>query len=536
MYDVIIRHTRVVDGTGNPWFRADVALSGASIAAVGRVTGQASRVIDASDLCLCPGFIDVHAHGDFTPFDKTVVDYKLRQGITTEINGNCGFSAAPIDPATVGLVRRYVEGFIAPEQGVSWNWRSLGQYLDSIAQTQLAINIAPLIGHGALRAAVMGYEQRAPTAAELERMKALMQESMEQGAFGLSTGLVYVPGTYAQTDEIIEIAKVAARYGGLYATHMRNEGERLFEAFDEAIQIGRRAELPVQISHHKAAGRPNYGKVRQTLQRLEEERARGLEITVDQYPYTAGSTTLASALPPWAQDGGVPRILERLRDRAMRREIKAAMASDPQHGENMLRGCRWDEVLIASVKTARNKIYEGKHMQEIAQMRGEEPLESVLNLLLEEECAVAMIIFTMAEEDVRTVMRHPATMVGTDGIWSHGKPHPRIYGTYARILGHYVREERLLSLEEAIRKMTSFPAQKFGLWKKGMVREGMDADLVIFDPHTIAERSSYQDPHQYPAGMPYVIVNGQVVVDQERYTGQLAGRVVRKPGSSPAQR
>jgi N-acyl-D-amino-acid deacylase len=217
----------------------------------------------------------------------------------------------------------------------------------------------------------------------------------------------------------------------------------------------------------------------------------------------------------------------------MRREIKAAMASDPQHGENMLRGCRWDEVLIASVKTARNKIYEGKHVQEIGQMRGEEPLESVFNLLLEEECAVAMIIFTMAEEDVRIVMRHPATMIGTDGIWSHGKPHPRIYGTYPRILGHYVREERLLSLEEAIRKMTSFPAQKFGLWKKGMVREGMDADLVIFEPHTIAERSSYQDPHRYPAGLPYVIVNGQMVVDQERYTGKLAGKVVRKPGSPP---
>src|SRR5919109_100092 len=355
MYDLIIRNAKIVDGTGNPWFRGDVAVAGTSIAAVGRVTGEAARVIDAHALCVCPRFIDVHTHGDFTPYDKTVVDYKLRQGITTEVNGNCGFSAAPVDPSTVGLVRKYVEGFIAPEQGVPWNWRSLSEYLDSIAQARLAINIAPLVGHGALRAAAMGYEQRAPSAAELDTMRALMRESMEQGAFGLSTGLVYVPGTYAQTDEIIDIAKVAARYGGLYATHMRDEGERLFEAFDEAIHIGRRAEIPVQISHHKASGKPNHGKVRDTLKRLDEERARGLEVTVDQYPYTASSTTLASVLPPSAQVGGVPKILERLRDTATRREIKAAMGADSRHGAGMIRGCGWDEILIASVKSAPNK-------------------------------------------------------------------------------------------------------------------------------------------------------------------------------------
>jgi N-acyl-D-amino-acid deacylase len=529
LYDLIIRNAKVIDGTGNPWFRGDVAVDGASIAAVGVVTEEAARVIEADGLCICPGFIDVHAHGDFTPFDKTVVDYKLRQGITTEVNGNCGFSAAPLDPSTVGLVRQYVEGFIAPEQGVPWNWRSLGEYLDTIAQARLAINIAPLIGHGALRAAAMGYEQRAPSIAELDTMKALMREAMEQGAFGLSTGLVYVPGVYAQTEEIIDIAKVAARYGGLYATHMRNEGERLFEAFDEAIQIGRGAEIPVQISHHKAAGKANHGKVRETLKRLEVERAHGLDITLDQYPYTASSTTLASVLPPWASVGGVPKILERLRDRAMRRAIKAELAADPQHGENMIRGCNWDEILIASVKSARHKVCEGKSLQQIAEMRQEEPLESVFDLLLDEECAVAMIMFTMAEEDVRTVMCHPSTMIGTDGIWSHGKPHPRIYGTYPRILGTYVREQRLLSLEEAVLKMTSFPAKKFGLWKKGVVREGMDADLVIFDPETINERSTFQEPHQYPTGLPYVILNGQVVVNQEWYTRKLAGQVVKKP-------
>src|SRR5262245_26648711 len=235
MYDLLIRNAKVVDGSGNPWFRGDVAVSGAAIAGVGRVTGEAARVIEANGLCVCTGFIDVHAHGDFTPFDKTIVDYKLRQGITTEVNGNCGFSAAPVHPSTVGLVRKYVEGFIAPEQGVPWNWRSLGEYLDSIARARLAINIAPLIGHGALRAAAMGYEQRAPSAAELDTMRALTHESMQQGAFGLSTGLVYAPGLYAHTEEIIEIARIAARYGGLYATHMRDEGERLFEAFEEAI-------------------------------------------------------------------------------------------------------------------------------------------------------------------------------------------------------------------------------------------------------------------------------------------------------------
>ena len=296
---------------------------------------------------------------------------------------------------------------------------------------------------------------------------------------------------------------------------MRNEGERLFEAFDEAIQIGRRAAIPVQISHHKAAGKANHGKVRDTLTRLEDERAHGPDMTVDQYPYTASSTTLASVLPPWAQVGGVPKILDRLRDLATRREISAAMTAEPQHH----RFC-----------SAPNKTCEGKSLQQIAEMHGEEPLDSVFNLLLDEGCAVAMIMFTMSETDVRTVMRHPATMIGTDSIWSHGKPHPRIYGTYPRILGTYVREERLLSLEDAVRKMTSFPAQKFGLWKKGLVREGMDADLVIFDADTLAERSTFQDPHQYPTGLPYVILNGQVVVEQERYTGKLAGQVVKKQG------
>ena len=526
MPDLIVRNARVIDGTGNPWFRADVAVEGDRIQQVGRVEGQAPTVIDAQDMCLCPDFIDMHAHPDLTILYKDVQDYKLRQGITTEVSGNCGFTAAPLNPDTQETLQKYV-AFITPPSGVTWRWRTFGDYLNVVQASRPATNLAPLVGHGTLRIAVMGFEQRAPSPDELTRMKSLTAEAMDSGAFGLSTGLVYVPGTYAETGEIVELARIVSGYGGIYATHMRNEGDHLLESLEEAIEIGRHAGLPVQVSHHKASGPANHGKIRDSLALLEQARQEGLDITADQYPYTAGSTTLQSLLPAWAwaQEGAVDETVHRLRDPHTRETIRREMVApsgEPQVGADM------DNILVSSLVTQANQGFVGRSIGEIAGLRDQEPMEVVFDLLVEESCAVGMISFSMSEEDVRTVMAHPTTIIGTDGLYSSGNPHPRVYGTYPRILGRYVRDEKLLTLEDAVRKMTSFPARKLGLPNKGIIRPGAHADLVIFDPETVIDKATFRDPDQYPQGIPWVMVNGRVCVEGGQFNGRTAGRVLTR--------
>ena len=525
MTDILIRNGRVIDGTGNPWFRGDVAISGGRIEYVGKARPEgASRVIDARDMCVCPGFIDMHAHPDLTVLYKDVQDYKLRQGITTEVAGNCGFTPAPLNPDTEEMLKRYI-AFITPPSGVSWAWRTFGDYLDVVDASSPSTNIAPLVGHGTVRIAVTGFDQRAPSDAELERMKALVDEAMRSGAFGLSTGLVYVPGTYAETGEIVELAKVAAQYGGIYATHMRNEGENLLESIAETIDIGRNAGLPVQVSHHKAVGSTNHGKVRDALALIKRTRAEGLDITIDQYPYRASSTTLQAVLPPWAQEGGVDQVMVRLEDAETRERVKDEVLNAV--GETRM-GATLDNVMISSLPGEANQRFIGRNIQEIGEMRGQDPVDAIFDLLLEERCAVAMVSFAMSEEDVRTVMVHPTMMVGTDGLYTPGNPHPRVYGTYPRILGRYVREEGLLTLEDAVRRMTSFPARKLGLEDKGVLRPGADADIVVFDPDAIIDKATFEEARQYPEGIEYVLVNGQVSVDGGRFTGETAGRVLRR--------
>ncbi|MCE2404516.1 MAG: D-aminoacylase [Dehalococcoidia bacterium] len=525
MTDILIRNGRVLDGTGNPWFRGDVAITDGRIEYVGKAGSQgAARVIDARDMCVCPGFIDMHAHADLTVFYKDVQDYKLRQGITTEVAGNCGFTAAPLDPDTEEMLKRYM-AFITPPSGVSWDWRTLGEYLHAVDASSPSTNIAPLVGHGTVRIAVTGFDQRAPSAAELERMRALVADAMGSGAFGLSTGLVYVPGTYAETEEIVELARVAGEYGGIYATHMRNEGQDLVQSVAETIEIGRRAGLPVQVSHHKAVGRAHHGKVRDSLALIERTRAEGLDITIDQYPYQASSTTLQAVLPPWAQEGGVDQVVARLEDADARERIRGEVLN--AEGETRM-GATLDKVTISSLPGDANQRFIGRNIQEIAGMRGQDPVDAIFDLLLEERCAVAMVSFSMSEEDVRTVMVHSTMMVGTDGLYTPGNPHPRVYGTYPRILGRYVREEGLLSLEDAVRRMTSFPARKLGLASKGMLRPGADADVVVFDPDMVIDRATFEEARQYPEGIEYVLVNGRVSVEGGRFTGDTAGRVLRR--------
>ena len=524
MADIIIRNGRVIDGTGNPWFRADVAVEGDHIRHVGRIEEQAPTVIDARDMCVCPGFIDMHAHADLTVLYKDVQDYKLRQGITTEVSGNCGFMASPLEPQTEELLKRYL-AFITPPAGASWDWRTFADYLDVVRRSGPATNQAPLVGHGTVRIAAMGFDQRTPSSQEMDHMKALVEEAMEAGAFGLSTGLVYVPGTYADTEEIIQLAKVASRYGGFYATHMRNEGDHLMDSIQESIEIGRRAGLSVQISHHKVTGRANHGKVKDSLALLEWTRDEGLEITADQYPYHASSTTLQAVLPTWAQEGGVDRVIGRLKDSSTRERIRGELLN--ANGETRM-GASIDGILISSLVTRDNQRFIGLSVQEISDARNQGPIDVIFDLLIEESCAVGMVAFSMSEEDVRTVMVHPTTIIGTDGLYSPGNPHPRVYGTYPRILGRYVREEKLLTLEEAVRKMTSFPARKLGLPSKGVLRPGADADIVIFNPNTVIDRATFQRARQYPEGIEYVLVNGQICVHEGEFTGQTAGRVLTR--------
>ena len=523
MADVIIRNGKIIDGTGNPWYWGDVAVTGAVISAVGEVKDVAPVVIDAEGLCICPGFIDMHSHPDLTLFYKDVEDYKLRQGVTTEVGGNCGFTAAPLSEATGDDLQRYT-AFITPPTGVSWEWRTFGEYLQTVEESRPATNLAPLVGQGTVRIAVMGFEERAPTKEEVRQMQGLVREAMEAGCFGISTGLIYVPGAYSST-EIASLARVASEFGGFYATHMRNEGDDLLESIEETLTIGREAGLPVQISHHKATGSSNHGKVVQSLELIGEARRRGMDVTVDQYPYSAASTTLQAILPPWAQEGGVDRIVSRLQDPDARGTIESQMLNEK--GEIRTGGVL-EEILITSTKSEANSRFAGMTIGEISDAKNSSPVDTALNLLVEERCAVGMVIFSMDEDDVKTVMASPHTMIGSDGLFQLGNPHPRIYGTYPRVLGRYVREEGVLTLEEAVRKMTSFPAQRLGLHSKGTLRPGADADIVVFDPDRVTDRGTFRDPNQYPVGIEHVLVNGRVSVSEGRFTGETAGRVVRR--------
>jgi N-acyl-D-amino-acid deacylase len=490
-YDLLIRGGRVIDGTGAPPRDADVAVAEGRIAAVGSVDGEAVRVIDAAGRAVAPGFIDVHSHDDVALLLDPRLDFKAAQGVTTVVCGNCGIGAAPANERLEQFYARGLEVILGPLKDFAW--RSLGQFYDAVRAARPAVNAAFLVPHGALRIATMGWEQRAPSEAELAEMKEHLREGMAAGAAGLSTGLIYVPGTFAETGELIELTKVVAEFGGIYVSHIRDEGYRLLEAVEEAIRIGEEAGVPVQISHHKAGGRDNWGRTKESLALIGAARARGVQVTIDAYPYTANSTALAAL----ARGGRLTRFV------------------DPE------------SILVASVK--RQHQYEGKRLDEVAAMMDLPVEEAITRLLREEDNAVAAVMFSMDEGDVQRVLRYPACMIGSDGLPSPtGKPHPRLYGTFPRVLGHYARDEKLFSQEEAVRRMTSLPATTFQLAGRGEVREGFWADLVVFDPDTIADIATYDDPRRYPAGIDCVVVNGQVVVENGTVERVPAGQVLAR--------
>ena len=487
-YDLLIRGGEIIDGTGSPRYAADLAVRDGRIAAIGPVDGTARRTIDATGRVVTPGFIDVHAHDDAAVL-TTPMDFKLMQGVTTDIVGNCGAGIAPaLRDGQRGMPG--VEIVLGPLPEAAWE--TFGEYMDAVDAAHPAVNVGCFIPHGIVRARHVSLENRPPTEDELAAMVADVEEGMAAGALGLSTGLIYLPGTFAQTDEIIALARASARADGIYMSHIRNESDRLLEAVGEAITIGREAGLPVQVSHHKASDRPNWGKTAESIALIERERASGIDVTFDVYPYTAGSTILAAA-------------------RGVQAEIEPEM------------------VMVASVREKRE--YEGKNLAQIAEMLGMDPADpaAVVSRVLSDEPAAVAVFFSMDEADVRRVMSHPLCMIGSDGIPSPtGKPHPRLYGTFPRVLGHYVRDAKLFSLEEAVRKMTSLPAQRMNLQGRGELREGRAADIVVFDPDTITDTATYEDPRQYPAGIDCIIVNGEVAGENSRQTAARAGRLLRR--------
>ena len=486
-YDLLIRGGTVVDGTGAPPARADVAVRHGRIAAVDDARGPAARVIDARGLAVAPGFIDVHAHDDAAVIANPGVDFKVMQGVTTDVVGNCGAGMAPAGGAFQAFFQAGIANVLGPAPEIAW--RTFGEYMDAVEAARPALNVACLVPHGVVRFAAMGLEARPPERHELAAMREHVQEAMEAGAAGLSSGLIYPPGAFAQTPELVELAKAAAEAGGLYATHIRDEGQLLLDAVGEAIDVGRRAGLPVQISHFKAAGRDNWGRTKDSLRLTEQARAEGVDVTFDAYPYTAASTIL------WA----------------VARSTEAVEA---------------DAVMVASVRERRE--YEGKTISQIAEMLGL-PVADALSRVLQEERDAVAVFFAMDEGDVRRVLKHELCMIGSDGLPSEGgKPHPRLYGTFPRVLARYAREEGLLTLEEAVHKMTGLSARRFGLERRGELKDGWCADIVVFDPQAVTDTATYEQPRQYPRGIEYVLVNGQVVVEKGKQTGARPGQLLRR--------
>ncbi|MGD8505688.1 MAG: D-aminoacylase [Candidatus Bathyarchaeota archaeon] len=526
MLDVAIRNGYLVDGSGSPWFKADIGIKTGKVVKVGDLSSDDSRgTIDAEESVVCPGFVDMHSHSDFTLLINPKAESKIRQGVTTEVNGNCGDSPAPIKG-----ISTYDKEFAA-ECKLDLDWSTTGEYLGQLEKQGLAVNVVQLVGHGTVRTAVIGYQNRLPTGEELDEMKELVTQAMEDGAFGLSSGLFYPPGCYADTRELIELCKTVANYGGIYASHTRGEGDPLIEAVAEALEIGEKANIPVEISHHKACGVQNWGKVKETLRMMEEARSRGIEVTCDVYPYVACGTDIESMIPSWAHEGGFDNLCKRLKNVKIRKRLRREMLEGIPGWERTLKQSGWGRIKVIDWK--KHKEFEGKTLAEIAELMNVDPFALVFDLAVEKE-DLELVDLAMDEEDVCTVMRHPLSMIGSDGeaiapygVLGQRKTHPRSYGTYPRMLRKYVKERKVVTVENAIRKMTSLPAQKLGLRDRGMLREGMWADVVVFNPKTVMDKATYEDPNRYPEGIEYVLVNGRIVVDEGEHTGALSGKVLR---------
>jgi len=533
-YDLLIKHGRIVDGSGAPGFVSDIGIRNERIAKIGDLSkATATRTIDASNLVVAPGFIDMLGQSEtYLLIDPRGMS-KIMMGVTTEITGE-GESIAPINERQIKEQDDFLKRF-----SLTIDWRTLDGYFKRLERQNTGLNIGTFVGATQVREFVVGYDNRPPTTVELAQMKKLVADAMREGALGLSTSLQYVPARFAKTDEIVELAKVAKEFGGIYATHQRSEANALDASLNEVFEIARRAQIPVEIWHLKTAYKKNWGRMPEVIKKIGDARAKGLDISADVYPYIAGSTSLSACLPPWALEGGTDKMMERLRDSATRERLKKEISSDQQDWENIYLGSGGPTgVLIGSVVNRELEGLQGKRMSEIAVEQKKDPLDAVFDLILADHGQTGAIYFMMSEDDLRAAMSAPFVSFctdsgsrATDGPLAGSKSHPRGWGTYPRILGRYVRDEKILSLESAIQKMTGGPAARVGLRDRGLLREGMFADVTVFDPATVIDRATFESPNQYPLGIEYVLVNGQVSVDKGQRTGVLGGKVLRGPGS-----
>jgi len=536
--DIIIKNGRIIDGTGNPWFKADLAIEGGKIIDIGVLDSlKGEKVINAKGLVICPGFIDIHSHADSTNLVHPQQESTIRQGITTIIGGNCGYGLAPINHDKKDLILKYLANIIHFSDDFKIDWSSFGEYLTKIEKVGMASNMILLLGHGTMRISVMGFDDREPTDEELAIMKNYTTEAMEVGALGLSTGLFYPPGIFAKTEEIIELCKIVSEYNGYYFSHIRSYGPKLMKSIRETIKIGKKAYLPVQVSHLSIFGKPFWGTADTVLNLIEKARDKGLEINCDMHPYDSVMTGLEMLLPPWVFEGGIIKTLERLKDPETREKIKY----------DQLHGCEgwdewfpievigWENILPVMLHSEKYKPHKGKNFKEISEIFQMDLFDTVYDLMIEEEGEASMIITHLrGEEDITNFMKSNLTAFETDGSsvapygkLAEGNPHPRFYGTYPKILGEFVREKKVLTLETAIRKSTSLPAQMVGLLDRGLLKPGRWADIVIFDPKTVIDKSTYANPHQYPIGINYVIVNGKIVLENGERVDILPGKVLR---------
>jgi N-acyl-D-amino-acid deacylase len=531
-YDIIIRNGMIHDGSGKSPFRGDVAIDGDTIVAVGKL-GQArgKTEIDAAGMAVAPGFINMLSWAT----ESLIVDGRsqsdIRQGVTLEVMGE-GSSMGPLN-------ERMKKEAIEQQGDVKFEikWTTLGEYLDYLTKKGISTNVASFVGATSVRVYVIGYDDRPPTPAELDQMRQLVRQAMEEGALGVGSSLIYAPAFYAKTDELVELCKVAAKYGGMYISHIRSEGNRLIEAVDEIIEISRRTGIRAEIYHLKAGGKSNWPKMDQVIQKIAAARRQGLPITTDMYTYIAGATGLDAAMPPWVQEGGLKKWIERLKDPAIRERVKKEMSTPTDKWENLYLGAGPEGVLLSEFKNDKLKPLTGKTLAEVAKMRGKSPEETAMDLVIEDETRVGTIYFLMSEDNVRKQIQLPYMSFGSDaasqateGVFLKSNPHPRTYGNFARLLGRYVRDEKLIPLEEAVRRLTSLPASNLKIEKRGWLRKGYFADVVIFDPAKIQDHATFEKPHQYSTGVVHVFVNGTQVLKDGEHTGATPGRAVRGPG------
>ncbi|MGE6260616.1 N-acyl-D-amino-acid deacylase family protein [Heyndrickxia sporothermodurans] len=524
MFDVILKNGHVYDGSGNPWTKLDIGIIEGKIAFLGDLSKeQAIQIIDCKGMAVSPGFIDPHVHSDLLCTKPEIHKIKALQGVTTELFGQDGISVAPVSEETKPLWKKQLNG-LNGDIG-EWPWYSIDEYLTFLENSKMIGNAAYLVPHGAVRTLVMGFEGRNATIEEIEKMREIVEEGMRQGAIGVSTGLVYPPNVFSDKEELIEICKGAAKYDGCFVVHIRNESIHSLTALDEVIDVARQSGVRLHISHFKVIGKSNRHKFNEAIEKMDEARREGIEITFDQYPYTAASTVFHAILPPWMHSGGTEEMLNRLKNPNDRHRIIDDFLNNKDY-ENWVLNCGWENIIITSVQTNANKCLEGKNMMEIAKITKKSPEVAAFDLLIEEKGSVTMVIHWGLEEDVLLAMCHELQMVGSDGIFG-GKPHPRLTGTFPRILGKYTREKKALNLEEAIRKMTGAPAQLMRLKDRGLLKEGYQADIVVFDQEEISELGTFEEPMLEPTGIREVLINGKLTIHNGEYIGTRAGKVIR---------